>query len=273
MSALVVNYNADAANAVLNLDSTNYQLSQAIGQLSSGLAVQYSDQGPAAWSISQYLQYQNAGDSQGVSNATQGVAVLNIASGAMNQVGQILDQMEQLAASSANGGAMTAAQYAANNTQYKALWSEVISIVDNTTYGTTSLLNGTYTGETFQVGFQASDTMNVTINNLLTALNIVGGTILNPFQAHVNMNILENTSIPGLTSISSQIGSAQDQLQAFVQDLQTMSTNVQAANSSVVDANMAQKMTEFTTDQILLQSGLAMLGQAQANPTLVLKLL
>ncbi|HUY86172.1 MAG TPA: flagellin, partial [Acidimicrobiales bacterium] len=65
----------------------------------------------------------------------------------------------------------------------------------------------------------------------------------------------------------------QQQLTAFVQDLQTTSTNVQSANSTVVDVNMAQEMSSFTTDQILLQSGLSMLGQAQANPTLVLKLL
>ncbi len=272
MSSLVVNFNAEAANAVLNLDSTNTQLSQAIQQLSSGLAVQYSYQGPASWSISQFLQYQNAGDTQGVANATQGVSVLNIASGAINQIAGILDQMEQLATSSANSGAMTSTQQAANNTQFQALISEINTIVSNTTYGTQGLLSGAYASETFQVGFQSSNTFSVTISNSTASALGVSGTISTSAGASAAITSVK-TALNNISSIGSKIGSGQVQLQAFVQDLQTMSTNVQAANSSVVDVNMAQEMTQFTTDQILLQSGLSMLGQAQANPTLVLKLL
>ncbi len=273
MSSLVVNFNAEAANAVLNLDSTNTQLSQAIQQLSSGLAVQYSYQGPASWSISQFLQYQNAGDTQGVANATQGVSVLNIASGAINQIAGILDQMEQLATSSANSGAMTSTQQAANNTQYQALLSELNSIVSNTTYGTQQLISGAYASETFQVGFQSSNVFSVTISAATTSgLGISGGAISTSSGASAAIGSI-NAALGKISSIGSSIGSGQVELQAFVQDLQTMSTNVQAANSSVVDVNMAQEMTQFTTDQILLQSGLSMLGQAQANPTLVLKLL
>ena len=272
MSSLVVNFNAEAANAVLNLDSTNYQLSQAIQQLSSGLAVQYSYQGPASWSISQYLQYQNAGDTQGVANATQGVSVLNIASGAVNQIAGILDQMEQLATSSANSGAMTSTQQAANNTQFQALISEINTIVSNTTYGTQGLLSGGYVSETFQIGFQATNTFSVTISNATASALGVSGNISSSAGATAAITSVQN-AIGKISSIGAAIGSGQVQLQAFVQDLQTMSTNVQSANSSVVDVNMAQEMTQFTTDQILLQSGLSMLGQAQANPTLVLKLL
>ncbi len=272
MSSLVVNFNAEAANAVLNLDSTNYQLSQAIQQLSSGLAVQYSYQGPASWSISQYLQYQNAGDTQGVANATQGVSVLNIASGAVNQIAGILDQMEQLATSSANSGAMTSTQQAANNTQFQALLSEINTIVSNTTYGTQGLLSGGYSGETFQIGFQATNTFNVTISSATSSALGVSGNIGTSSGATAAITSVQN-AIGKISSIGAAVGSGQVQLQAFVQDLQTMSTNVQSANSSVVDVNMAQEMTQFTTDQILLQSGLSMLGQAQANPTLVLKLL
>ena len=272
MSSLVVNFNAEAANAVLNLDTTNYQLSQAIQQLSSGLAVQYSYQGPASWSISQYLQYQNAGDTQGVANATQGVSVLNIASGAVNQIAGILDQMEQLATSSANSGAMTSTQQAANNTQFQALLSEINTIVSNTTYGTQQLISGAYSAETFQIGFQATNTFSVTISSATSSALGVSGNIGTSSGATAAITSVQ-TALGKISSIGAAIGSGQVQLQAFVQDLQTMSTNVQSANSSVVDVNMAQEMTPFTTDQILLQSGLSMLGQAQANPTLVLKLL
>jgi flagellin len=274
LSALVVNFNAEAANAVLNLDTTNSALSNAIQELSSGLAVQFSWQGPAQWSISQYLQYQNAGDTQGVQNAQQGVAVLNIASGAVNQIAGILDQMEQLAVSSANGGAMSSTQQKANETQYKALLSEINQIVANTNYGTLNLLNGTYASETFQIGFQNTNTFTMTITNLKTngVLKLSGTSVSTTAKASSAIASIQ-AALAGLSAAGASIGANQVQLQAFVQDLQTTSTNVASANSTVVDVNMAQEMTTFTTDQILLQSGLSMLGQAQANPTLVLKLL
>ena len=272
MSSLIVNFNAEAANAVLNLDSTNAALSNAIQVLSSGLAVQYSNQGPASWSISQYLQYQNAGDTQGIANSQQGVSVLNIASGAINQIAGILDQMEQLATSSANGGAMTTVQQAANNSQFSALKSEINKIVSNTTYGTKALIDGTYTNATFQIGFQATNTFSMSISSMkTTSLGVTGGVASTSAGTAAISSITKALKV--LSSVGSSVGAKQQQLTAFVQDLQTTSTNVQSANSTVVDVNMAQEMSSFTTDQILLQSGLSMLGQAQANPTLVLKLL
>ncbi len=385
MSALDVNFNAEAAGSMLNLDRTNIALSEAIQELSSGLAVQDAEQGPAAWSISNYLQYQNSGDEQSLSNTQQGVSVLNIASGAINQIAGILDQMEQLATSSANSGAMTTTQMAANNVQFQALSGEINKIVANTKYGTKALLDGTYgqsgqattpeppttyasfpgiivspgfntfdvnadgstesltvpngtytaaqfltalnnagqalaipvtvsvdgsgyvvfsapgsvqilpssnlyslandgwfpklqgsapgTPEQFQVGFQSTDTLQVAVPSVASsALGISSASISTQSGASEAIAAVQS-ALGTLTSVSATVGATQDQLQALHQDLQSMSTNVQAANSSVVDVNMAQEMTTFTTQQILMQSGLSMLGQAQANPTLVLKLL
>ena len=273
MSALIVNFNAEASSSILNLDSTNAALSSAIQELSSGLAVQFSYQGPAQWSISNFLQYQNSGDTQGVSNAQQGVSVLNIASGAVNQIAGILDQMEQLATSSANSGAMTTVQQQANNTQYQALLTEINKIVANTTYGSKSLLNGSYTNQVFQIGFQSSNTFTVSISSVGTpGLSLAATKISTTAKASQAIASIQS-ALSNLSSVGASIGANQVQLQSFVQDLQTTSTNVQAANSAVVDVNMATEMTQFTTQQILMQSGLSMLGQAQANPTLVLKLL
>ncbi len=405
----MVNFNQEAANSLLNLDSTNAALAGAILELSSGLAVQFAYQGPAAWSISNFLQYQNAGDTQSVSNAQQGVSVLNIASGAINQIAGILDQMEQLATSSANAGAMTTVQMAANNTQFKALSNEINNIVANTKYGSKALLDGTYgsggggggsvsaagpvalpgsfkyavTGATstgsnwvmgsvhtalggfvsnfrwnytapnasitpnqivshinaghdtsgataltasingsgdlvlsatppagdkvklnfshpgnfaaqayfpfaggagtmapaagspeqFQVGYQSTNTLDVSIASVTaSALGVSGANISTQAGASAAISAVQS-ALSVLSSVAAGVGASQDQLQALASDLQTMSTNVQAANSSVVDTNMASEMTAFSTQQILMQSGLAMLGQAQANPTLVLKLL
>ncbi len=397
MTALVVNFNAEAANVALSLDSTDAELAGAIGTLSSGLAVQYSDQGPAAWSISNFLQYQSAGDNQAIANTLQGVSVLNIASGALNQIAGILDQMEQLATSSANAGAMTTVQMAANNTQFRALVAEINAIVDNTRYGTQALLNGTYgtppsggpvaspegtvkaatdapyhisagaggndvitlmtggsalytalvvpngtfsatglvsafnafnagsgvsasidsngylvltttppAGKTlhagtgaadtfvahfsgvlgggtfapttasakqFQVGFQAGDTVPVAIGSVsASALGIASADISTSSGAASAIGSLQG-ALSTLSSVASTVGATQQELQALHQDAETTSMNVGSANSSVVDANMATEMTTFTTRQILMQSGLAMIGQAQANPALVLKLL
>ncbi len=181
--------------------------------------------------------------------------------------------MEQLATSSANAGAMNSVAQQQNEVQFTALYLEINNIVANTTYGNQPLLNGSYNNETFQIGFQSSNTINVSIPSLtFGGLGLTGLKVYNASLATVAITGIQN-ALQILSNASATVGASQDQLQAFVQDLQTMSTNVESANSSVVDVNMAQGMTQFTTDQILLQSGLSMLGQAQANPTLVLKLL
>jgi flagellin len=280
MSALVVNFNTEAANSLLNLDTTDQALSSAIAVLSSGKLVNSAQDNPAAYVISQFLQFQSTGTTQSINNTQTGEAVLNVAAGGISQINGLLDQMEQLATSSANSGAMDSSTLNANATQYSALQAQITAIVGETQFGLQPLLGGTYSSESFQVGAFTFNVITLSISamtvggneNLGAGLGILGTSVSNATAASLAIASIQ-FALSYLGSVEAAVGATQQTLTALSNNLTTANTNLQSANSTITDANMAEEMTTFTTDQVLLQSGLAMLGQAQANPTLVLKLL
>jgi len=284
MSALVVNFNAEASSAILNLNTTDQALSHAIAVLSSGKAIQTAQDNPAGYVISQYLQFQSTGTAQSTGNAQQGEAVLNVAAGGLAQINGLLDQMEQLATSSANAGVMDSSTLNANQTQYSAIQTQIQAIVQETQFGLQPLLGGTYTSESFQVGAFTFNVITLSISAMTLGgiqsgagafeggLGIGGTSVTNSFVASAAIASIQ-FAISYLGEVESQVGATQQTLVALANNLTQTTTALNSANSTVTDANMASEMTTFTTDQVLLQSGLAMLGQAQANPTLVLKLI
>jgi len=280
MSALVVNFNSEAASSILNLDSTDQALSNAISVLSSGKQVATAEDNPAAYVISQYLQYQSTGTTQATMNAQTGEAVLNVAAGGLAQINGLLDQMEQLATSSANSGSMDSSTLNANQTQYSALQAQITAIISETQFGLQPLLGGTYSNESFQVGAFTFNVITLSISSMTLAGSPVAATGLGITGSGVSLATTASSAIASiqfalsyLGEVESAVGATQQTLTELSNNLTTATTNLQSANSTISDANMAAEMTTFTTDQVLLQSGLAMLGQAQANPTLVLKLL
>ncbi len=275
MSSLVVGTNVDALNSLNLLNQTDSALSQVESELSSGKAIQTAENGPAAYVIGQYLTLQQNGETQAIQNANEGVSVLQIANGALQQIGGLLQQMYTLAESSANAGTMNSATLAANNAQYSALMGQINQIANTTTYGQQQLLTGAYSNETFQVGVYNTDTIQLSITAASTgapALNIANTNVGSATYASQAMASLA-VAITNVNGVEAQVGATQDELTAMIQNLTVANQNVTAAYSSIIDVNMAQATTQFTTDQILMQSGTAMLAQAQTNPTLVLKLL
>lgn len=276
MSSLVVGTNIEALNSLNLLDQTDQALSHVEAELSSGKAIMTAQDGPAAYVIGQYLTLQTNGETQAIQNANEGISVLQIANGALQQIGGLLQQMYTLAESSANAGAMNPATLAANNAQYSALMSQIQEIATTTTYGTQQLINGSYVNETFQVGVYNNDTTTLSIAGATigsTTLDNVGATNVGTSTAASSAMASIAQAITNVNDLEAQVGATQDELQALVQNLTVANQNVTAAYSSIIDVNMAQATTQFTTDQILMQSGTAMLAQAQTNPTLVLKLL
>lgn len=147
---------------------------------------------------------------------------------------------------------------------------------------TFSVAAATTTGQlSFQVGANqgGSNELNVNLGNMnaqsLGLQDGKGATLDVSSSANAAQNAITvvNNAINMLSSARSNVGAYENQLSYTMSNLQTESTNLQAAQSSIMDVNMAQAMTQFTRDQVLSQSGAAMLAQAQALPDLVLKLL
>ena len=275
MSSLVVNTNLSAIQAYNNLNATDTAMSKSISELSSGLAIQTAADGPAQYVISQALQSQANGYQTAISNAQDGTSLIQTASGALNQISDILQTMNQLALTSANGATNDTTSLSANNAEFQDLVSAITQIAVTTTYGTTQLLTGTFTGQVLQVG--AFDLTNQQITLSLSAadagtLGLTGVSVASATSAQAAISAVQ-AAIAQVDSIEAQAGAIQNQLQSIVANLTVGQQNLAAASSQLVDVNFAQQMTTFSTDQILMQTGTAMLSQAQQAPALVLKLI
>jgi flagellin len=277
MSSLTVNTNLGALNAYNNVNNTDMAMSQAISQLSSGLKIQTAADNPAGYVTAEALQSQSNGYSTAISNAQNGVSLIQTASGALNQIASILQTMNSLALSSANGATNDSSSLAANQQEFAALQSEIDQIANTTSFGQTNLLDGTFTGQTLQVGAfnSTNDQVTLSISSVSTSsLSIASASVSigSATAAQAAVSAVQ-AAISTVATEEASVGATQNQLQAIVSNLTVGQQNLQAAYSGLVDVNFAQETTAYSTDQILMQSGVAMLSQAQQTPSMVLKLL
>jgi len=277
MSSLVVNTNQSAINAFNNLNSTDAAMTKAISELSSGLQIQTAADNPAGYVVAQGLESQANGFTQAISNSQAGVSLIQTASGALNQITSILQTMNQLALSSSNGATNDNSSLNANEQEFLALQNQIDQIANTTSYGTKALLDGTFTNQSLQVG--AFDNSNqqlvLTIGAATTgALGVASTsvTVASQVSAQAAVSAVQ-AAISTVASIEANVGATQNQLAVVVANLTVGQQNLQSAYSGLVDVNFAQETTTFTTEQILMQSGVSMLSQAQQTPSLVLKLL
>ena len=153
MSSLVVNTNQSAINAFNNLNSTDTAMTKAISELSSGLQIQTAADNPAGYVVAEGLRVPGQRLHPGhLANAQAGVSLIQTASGALNQITSILQTMNQLALSSANGATNDTGSLNANEQEFVALQNQIDQIANTTSYGTRTLLDGTFSGQSLQVG-------------------------------------------------------------------------------------------------------------------------
>jgi len=277
MSSLVVNTNLSALDAYNNVNQTDNAMTKAISELSSGLQIQTAADNPAGYVIAQGLESQSNGYQQAISNAQNGVSLIQTASGALNQIASILQTMDQLALNSANGATNDTQSLAANQQEFAALQNQIDQIANTTSFGTTNLLDGTFSNQVLQVGAFDNSNQQITLSISAATTGALGiastSASVGSVSAAQTAVTLVQAAINKVASIEASVGATQNQLQAVVANLTVGQQNLTAAYSGLVDVNFAQETTTFTTDQILMQSGVAMLSQAQQTPSLVLKLL
>ncbi|RIV20815.1 flagellin [Alicyclobacillaceae bacterium I2511] len=278
-----VNNNASASNILSNLNYVQNQLNQSYQQLSSGNRVNSAADDPAGYAISQQMQSQINGLNQATQNAQTGISLTQTASGAMNQVESILQTMNTLAVEAGNG-TQNSNDLSNLNQEFSALSNQIDMIGQNTQYNNMYLLTGSSSSSTFagsgsvvafmlQVGAQNGQTLTVSIMGISsTALGINGASISSQAAATAAIASIQ-AAITSLSSWQAQIGSSQDQLNYTVSNLQNAAENLQNAQATITNTNMAQEYTLFSQQQVLNQVGVAMLSQAQQQPTAVLKLL
>ena len=162
--AQVINTNIASLTAQRNLATSQKDAATAMQRLSSGLRINSAKDDAAGLAIANRLTSQINGINQAVRNANDGLSVARIAEGALSETTNILQRMRELAVQSANAS-NSSADRTALQTEVSQLISEIDRIANNTSFGTTKLLNGNFTNQTFQVGANVGETMDVTLSS------------------------------------------------------------------------------------------------------------
>jgi flagellin len=270
-----VNTNSAASNILQNLYYVQNQVNTSYSQLSSGNRINTAADDPAGYAISQQMQQNVNGLNTAVQNSQNGISMIQTASGAMQQVGSILQTLNTLAVEAANG-TQNSADLNNLQTEWTDLTAQISTINANTQFNTISLFSGnaiSATGLTLQVGASNGQVLNFSTSSLsLGALGIASSGISTQAAAEAAISAIGG-AISSLNNYEANLGSVQDQLNYTVSNLQNASTNLQNAEGTITNTNMAQAYTTFTQDQVLTQVGTAMLSQAQQQPAAILKLL
>jgi flagellin len=296
---MVILSNIAAMNSANALNDANQSESLSLQRLSTGLRINNASDDAAGFAIAQNLTTQVSGTSQGLENAQDGISALTIAEGAANQVTDILQRMRELAVESAND-TMSSSDRQYTNQEYQQLISEINRIADVTNFNGMKLISSTGTSSMDRFGIGGMngsegsalwvdansvygvDSITITIDTMTTNFLGVGAasaptnlgvsTLTSQTDSIAAMNSLD-ASINSVNMMQANLGAYINRLEDTINNLQTENTNQTAAQSQIQDVDFASQTTEYTKDQILIQSATAMLAQANTAPQSVLTLI
>lgn len=268
-----INHNVLSLTAQRNLQQTQGQLDQAVNRLSSGLRINNAWEDPAGLAISERFRGQIVSMQEAERNANYDVNLLSTAEGALSVIDEKLVRLRALAVEAANGS-INDDDRTILNTEFQALKSEITRIANVTNYNGLSLINGDYSTASirFHIGTYAvdgEDYYDVNINSMTaSALGIGSSDITSTTNALSAISAID-TAIDSKDTERTTIGSYVERLQNSILNLQISHENAVKSESQVRDADMAAEMSNFTRSQILMQSGVVMLSQANMVPQMV----
>jgi len=268
---MVVQHNMTAANANRMLGVTTSAQAKATEKLSAGYKINRAADDAAGLTISEKMRSQIRGLTQASKNAQDGVSCVQTAEGALNEVEDMLQRMNELAVKAKND-TNTAEDKEAIQKEVNALVSEINRVKDSTEFNTQKLLNGDFAnGKSLQVGAHKENTISITIASM-DATSIGVGSInvcSNPGGA---IDSISN-AIASVSAQRSSLGAVQNRLEHTIKNLDNVVENTTAAESQIRDTDMASQMVEFSKNNILAQAGQSMLAQANQSNQGVLSLL
>ena len=270
--SLRINTNVEALNAHRQLSRTEGQLSKAMEKLSSGLRINRAADDAAGLAISEKMRAQIAGTSQAQRNTMDAISLVQTAEGAIAEIHSILQRVRELAVQYANG-TMSSLDRAAITVEVTQLSQEVMRIAKMVQFNGIKMLD-TATPITFQVGANGGET--IVINSLDlggSTYGYWGNVFATAFTAQGADIDLIHGALSQVSDLRAQLGATQNRLEHTVTNLAAYHENLSAAESRIRDADMAEEMTAYTKYQILQQSGVGMLAQANQGPNAVLRLL
>ncbi|QJT10838.1 flagellin [Oceanidesulfovibrio marinus] len=289
--SLVINHNLMAANVQRNLSSAYANLSTSTERLSSGLRINSAADDAAGLAIRELMRSDIAALNQGVRNANDAISLIQTADGALGVIDEKLIRMKELAEQAATG-TYNSDQRLIIDSEYQAMASEITRIANATDFNGVYLLNGNLSSSSHDgSGMQASGKMKIhfgTANdsaedyyyiqiNTATAEALglgsaAGNSISTQEAAQKALDMIDNAII-SKDNIRANLGALQNRLENTISNLEIQSENLQAAESRISDVDVSLEMTQFVRNQVLTQSAVAMLSQANSLPQMAMQLL
>ncbi len=262
---MVVQHNLSAMNTNRQMYGVQNALSKSTEKLSSGYRINRAGDDAAGLSISEKMRSQIRGLNKASSNAQDGISLIQVAEGALNETHSILQRMNELATQAAND-TNTSVDRDAIQAEIDQLTSEINRIRSTTQFNTMNLLDGSFSGKNLQVGALNGQNIGISIDNMnASSLGVSGLTVSSFSAAGTSMTAIQ-AAIDKVSTQRSTLGALQNRLEHTINNLDTTCENTQAAESRIRDTDMAEEMVEYSKNNILSQAGQSMLAQAnQAN--------
>lgn len=273
--AITVNTNVTSLKAQKNLNTSASGLATSMERLSSGLRINGAKDDAAGLAISNRLNSQVRGLDVGMRNANDAISIAQIAEGAMQEQTNMLQRMRDLTIQSENGSNSTS-DLDAIKSELDALATEITAIANTTAFGNTKLLDGSFaTGKTFQVGHQNNEDIAVSVSKVTASALKVQASDVKVSTAAQRSTSLTNidAAIKAIDKQRSNLGAIQNRLAYNISNSANTQANVADAKSRIVDVDFAKETSVMTKNQVLQQTGSAMLAQANQLPQVALSLL
>ena len=280
---MIINHNMSAINANRSLKFTHWEVDKSMQKLSSGLRINRAGDDASGLAVSEKMRSQINGLRQAERNTEDGMSFVQTAEGYLEQTTSIIQRMRVLAIQSSNG-IYTPEDRQLIQVEVSALIDEVDRIASQAEFNRFKVL----TGEFSKVGGKASMWFHMGANmnqrerifiGTMTAQAFKmkqGGRIAlslsSPESANTAIGVLD-AALQKLSKQRSDLGAYYNRLETASKGLMSAYENIQAAESRIRDADMAEEMVSFTKNSVLVQSGTAMLAQANLQPQSILRLL
>ena len=293
---MYINSNSMATEVTNNLTTHYNDLKTSTSRLSSGLRINSAADDAAGLAIRELMRTDIAALQQGVRNANDAISLIQTADGALGIIDEKLTRMKELA-EQASTGTYDSTQRLMIESEYQAMASEITRIATATDFNGIHLLDGNLSGSThsgsgmvstgkMKIHFgtandSAEDYYYIQIGTSTASALGVGnetttgraGATISTQQAAQEALVAITNAVVSKDKIRAHLGALQNRLENTVSNLTTQAENLQAAESRISDVDVATEMTQFVRNQILTQSSVAMLSQANSMPKMAMQLI
>jgi len=275
----VINTNTSALRAQNASRLADNNLNTAMTRLSSGKSINSASDNAAGLAISSSMTAQINGMNQAISNANDGVSLAQTADGALGEVTNMVQRINQLAVQSANGTYQNSDREDMN-TEVNQLQQQITQVIKGTNFNGSTLFSTDTAGKKFQIqtgttSAAATDRVTISISGLSTLKTIMSNATLKVATSTDALKALStiNKALTGINTTRAGLGASESRLSSVVNNLTTNVTNLSDARSRIQDTDYSSETTNLARSQILSQASTAMLAQANQSQQNVLSLL